>query len=124
MVGLAVEMVRAASLTLPPVGSWWRQVHHVIPIGFVGVISWSVWLVRFTLSRRYRPVPAGFFATTSVVVPSYREDPGILEECPASWLAENPAEIIVVPDVADVEVINRLHAWHDAGWTLRAPGRP
>jgi hyaluronan synthase len=119
MVGLAVETVRAASLSLPPIGSWWRQVHHVIPIGFVGVISWSVWLVRFTLSRRYRPVPAGFFATTSVVVPSYREDPDILEECLASWLAENPTEIIVVPDVADREVIARLDAWAAVNRRLR-----
>ena len=119
MVGLAVETVRAASVPLPPIGSWWRDVHHVIPIGFVGVISWSVWLVRFTLSRRYRPVPPGFFATTSVVVPSYREDPDILEECLGSWLAQNPTEIIVVPDVADVEVIARLNAWAGVNRRLR-----
>lgn len=119
MVGLAVETVRAAYVHLPPVGSWWRDVHHVIPIGFVGVISWSVWLVRFTLSRRYRPVPVGFYATTSVVVPSYREDPDILEDCLASWVAEKPDEIIVVPDVADVEVIARLDAWAAVNRRLR-----
>jgi len=119
MVGLAVETVRAAAVPLPPIGSWWRDVHHVVPIGFVGVISWSVWLVRFTLSRRYRPVPPGFYATTSVVVPSYREDPDILEDCLASWVAENPDEIIVVPDVADVEVIARLNAWSGVNRRLR-----
>src|ERR1700753_4227101 len=119
MAGLALETARAASVSLPPIGSWWHQVHHLVPIGFVGAISWSVWLVRFTLSRRYRPVPAGFFATTSVVVPSYREDPDILEECLASWLAENPHQNIVVPDVADVEVINRLNAWAAADRRLR-----
>ena len=52
--------------------------HHLVPIGLVGAISWTVWLVRFTLSRMYRPVP-GYMATTSVVVPSYREDPDILD---------------------------------------------
>jgi hypothetical protein len=93
MAGLALETARAASVSLPPIGSWWHQVHHLVPIGFVGAISWSVWLVRFTLSRRYRPVPVGYFATTSVIVPAYREDPGIVAECLDSWLAENPTEI-------------------------------
>jgi hyaluronan synthase len=45
------------------------------------------------------------------VVPSFREDPDILERCLASWLAENPTEVIVVPDVEDREVIARLEAW-------------
>jgi hyaluronan synthase len=89
---------------------WWRQLHHWVPIGFVGAISWSVWLVRFTLSRVYRPVPVGYMTTTSVVVPSFREDPDILERCLDSWLAENPTEVIVVPDLEDIEVIRLLRA--------------
>jgi cellulose synthase/poly-beta-1,6-N-acetylglucosamine synthase-like glycosyltransferase len=84
------------------------QLRHLVPLGFVGIISWSVWLLRFTLSRVYRPVPPGFSATTSVVVPAFREDPDILDRCLRSWLAENPTEVIVVPDLQDIEVIERL----------------
>jgi hypothetical protein len=65
------------------------QLRHLVPLGFVGLISWSVWLLRFTLSRVYRPVPPGFSASVSVV-PSYREDPVILERCLSSWPAEDP----------------------------------
>jgi cellulose synthase/poly-beta-1,6-N-acetylglucosamine synthase-like glycosyltransferase len=103
-------LVVHAGVTLPRVASlgWWRQLHHYVPIGLVGVLSWSVWLIRFTLSRRYRPAESGYTATTSVVVPSYREDPDILDRCLESWLRENPTEVIVVPDVADTEVIERL----------------
>ena len=103
-------LVVHAGVTLPRVASlgWWRQLHHYVPIGLVGVLSWSVWLIRFTLSRRYRPVESGYPATTSVVVPAYREDPDILDRCLESWLRENPTEVIVVPDVADTEVIERL----------------
>jgi cellulose synthase/poly-beta-1,6-N-acetylglucosamine synthase-like glycosyltransferase len=90
--------------------SWWRQLHHWVPIGLVGAVSWTVWITRFTLSRLYRPVPPGYATTTSVVVPSYREDPDILERCLDSWLAENPTEVIVVPDLADTEVLRRLRA--------------
>jgi cellulose synthase/poly-beta-1,6-N-acetylglucosamine synthase-like glycosyltransferase len=90
--------------------SWWRQLHHWVPIGLVGAVSWAVWLTRFTLSRVYRPVRPGYQATTSVVVPAYREDPEILARCLDSWLAENPSEVIVVPDVADTEVIALLRA--------------
>src|SRR4030088_1137255 len=110
MVGLHLQVVHAL-VPLPGVqGAWWRQLHHWVPIGFVGAISRSVWLGRFTPSRLYRPVPDGYTATTSVVVPSYREDPGILLQCLETWLAENPAEVIVVPDLKDTEVIGHLTA--------------
>jgi cellulose synthase/poly-beta-1,6-N-acetylglucosamine synthase-like glycosyltransferase len=88
--------------------AWWQQLHQVIPIGVVGALSWTVWLTRFTLSRVYRPVPVGYRTTTSVVVPCYREDPDIVERCLNTWLAENPTEIIIVPDVRDTVVINRM----------------
>ncbi len=99
-----------AAITLPRLTSlgWWRQLHHYVPVGLVGGISWTVWLIRFTLSRVYRPVRPGYTTTTSVVVPAYREDPDILERCLETWLSENPTEIIVVPDVGDSEVIARL----------------
>ena len=43
MAGMYPEIVQAAVVGLPRIDdSWWRQVHHVIPIGFVGAISWSV----------------------------------------------------------------------------------
>jgi cellulose synthase/poly-beta-1,6-N-acetylglucosamine synthase-like glycosyltransferase len=118
MAGLGAETLLAAG-ALPPVGAWWQQAHHIVPIGFVGAISWSVWLVRFTLSRLYRPVPNGYTATTSVVIPSYREDPGILEQCLVTWLAENPNEVIVVPDLADTEVIRRLRTCAALDWRLK-----
>jgi hyaluronan synthase len=78
-------------------------------LGIVGLLSWSVWLVRVSLSRRYRPVPIGYRTTTSVVVPAYREDPETIVRCARTWLAEKPTEVIVVPDAGDVEVIARLH---------------
>jgi cellulose synthase/poly-beta-1,6-N-acetylglucosamine synthase-like glycosyltransferase len=98
-----------AALVLPKIHiARWSSLRRVLPIGVVGIISWSVWLIRFTLSRVYRPLPNGFTSSTSVVVPAFREDPDILSRCLDSWLAENPGEIIVVPDLEDVEVIQRL----------------
>jgi cellulose synthase/poly-beta-1,6-N-acetylglucosamine synthase-like glycosyltransferase len=90
--------------------SWWTKVHHYVPIGVVGGLSWSVWLIRFCLSRIYRPEKPGYTATTSVVVPSFREDPGVLSRCLDSWLAEHPSEVIVVPDLEDESVIALLRA--------------
>lgn len=90
--------------------AWWQQLHHWIPVGLVGAVSWTVWLTRFTLSRVYRPVPSGYLTTTSLVVPAFHEDPDIIERCLDSWLAENPTEVIIVPDAADTEVIGRLRA--------------
>jgi cellulose synthase/poly-beta-1,6-N-acetylglucosamine synthase-like glycosyltransferase len=97
-------------------GITWQQIvqwRSLLPIGIVGVLSWSVWVIRFTLSRFYRPVSVGFLTTVSVVVPSYREDPEIFKRCLGSWLAEKPTELIVVPDLADQEVIAILRRCDD-----------
>jgi hyaluronan synthase len=89
------------------------QVRRFLPLGIVGLLSWSVWILRVTLSRFYRPVPTGYRTTTSVVVPAYREDPDIISRCLATWLRENPTEVIVVPDLDDHEVIERLRSVKD-----------
>jgi cellulose synthase/poly-beta-1,6-N-acetylglucosamine synthase-like glycosyltransferase len=85
-----------------------RDWHLFIPIGVIGVLSWSIWLIRKLLSNRYRSVVNDFRTTTSVVVPSFREDPDVLERCLESWLAERPTEVIVVLDVEDQETARRL----------------
>jgi hypothetical protein len=103
--------------------STWGQARHLIPIGVAGSISWAVGLVRMLLSRFYRPVAVGFRTTTSVVVPSYREDPEILDRCLDSFLAENPTEVIVVPDASMpcMRPASRLgisvgRSWRSARW--------
>ena len=80
-----------------------------IPLGLIGILSWSVWLVRRTLSRHgYREVVNDFRTTTSLVVPVYREDADVLERCLRTWLAEGPTEIILVVDDRDDLLLARL----------------
>jgi N-acetylglucosaminyltransferase len=81
-----------------------------LPLGIAGVIVWALWIYRWLLSRSYRPTINTFRATTSVVVPSFREDPEILMECLATWLAQDPDELIIVPDLVDLAVIAQLQA--------------
>jgi cellulose synthase/poly-beta-1,6-N-acetylglucosamine synthase-like glycosyltransferase len=92
---------------LPVIARDWRL---LLPIGVVGALSWSIWLIRKILSARYRPVVNDFRTTTSVIVPSFREDPGVLERCLDTWLAQSPTEVIVVLDVGDREALARLSA--------------
>lgn len=89
----------------------WRFLEHLSylgPLGLVGVISWTVWLGRWLLSRRYRPIVNLYRTTVSVVVPVYREDPDVLMRCLRTWLDENPTEIILVVDVGDEGALDRL----------------
>jgi N-acetylglucosaminyltransferase len=78
------------------------------PLAVAGTIVWGLWLYRVILSRMYRPTFSSFRTTTSVVVPSYHEDPDILMRCLDSWREQSPTEIIIVLDVADVEAYNRI----------------
>lgn len=78
------------------------------PLAIAGTIVWGLWLYRVILSRRARPIVTSFRTTTSVVVPSFHEDPDILMRCLDSWRAQEPNEIIIVLDVADVDAYNRI----------------
>lgn len=91
--------------------SQWRL---LFPIALAGIVVWSLWLYRFVLSRLARPIVNDFTTTTSVVVPSYHEDPDILVRCLLSWRAQHPDEIIVVLDVDDTECQERLLALNDS----------
>jgi N-acetylglucosaminyltransferase len=88
----------------------WRE---VMPLGLAGIFVWALWLYRAVLSRFARPVVNDFRTSVSVVVPAYREDPEILLECLDSWLEQGPMEVIIVPDVEDVEVQRRLARYGD-----------
>lgn len=83
----------------------WRQ---ILPLGIAGLVVWSLWLYRAIGSRFAPAVENNYRTTTSVVVPSYREDAEILVTCLKSWLSHQPTEVIVVVDVADVECQQRL----------------
>jgi N-acetylglucosaminyltransferase len=65
------------------------------------------------LSHRAGPIVSAFRASTSVVVPSFHEDVEILMSCLDSWRAQNPGEIIIVLDVADLEAFERIEALAD-----------
>jgi N-acetylglucosaminyltransferase len=88
----------------------WRE---VMPLGVAGGFVWLLWLYRAVLSRFSKPIVNNYWTTVSVVVPAYREDPDILLECLQTWLAQNPMEVIIVPDVDDVEVQRRLRQVRD-----------
>jgi cellulose synthase/poly-beta-1,6-N-acetylglucosamine synthase-like glycosyltransferase len=97
-----------------------------LPLGLIGLLSWSVWFTRRFLSHHhYREVVNDFRCSTSLVVPVSREDPDVLERCLRTWLAESPDEIILVIDDQDLLLLGRLHdlalptvrivAWRHAG---------
>lgn len=82
------------------VNGQWRD---WVPLAVIGVLIWGLWLYRAISSRFCRPVINDFRTTTSVVVPSFHEDPQILLRCLGTWRAQNPTELIIVLDLADVE---------------------
>jgi cellulose synthase/poly-beta-1,6-N-acetylglucosamine synthase-like glycosyltransferase len=95
-------------LVIPDIGRRLQEAWFLVPMGIVGFVSWSVWILRWIMSRCYRPVVNDFRTTTSVVVPVYREDADVLSRCLASWLRQKPDEIILVVDTGDTAVLERL----------------
>lgn len=85
----------------------------ILPFGTVGMISWGFWLVRKLLSATASPVVNDFRTTTTVVVPSFHEDPAVLLRCLRTWLQQGPSRIIVVLDLADTEAESLINALGD-----------
>lgn len=78
------------------------------PLAAAGIFVWALWLIRSIMSAGARPIESDFRASVSVVVPSFHEDPDILLRCLESWRAQDPDEIIIVLDVADVDTYDRI----------------
>ena len=72
-----------------------------IPLGVLGLVRWTSWLVRRIPAALYRPVTGDFRLPMSIVVPVYQEDPKIFAEAIESWLANDPIEVVLVIDVTD-----------------------
>jgi cellulose synthase/poly-beta-1,6-N-acetylglucosamine synthase-like glycosyltransferase len=71
------------------------------PLGVLGLIRWSFWLVRRIPAVLYRPVADGPRLPISVVVPVYQEDPVVLAAAIESWLDNHVSEVILVIDSSD-----------------------
>lgn len=83
------------------------------PLAAAGIFVWMLWLIRSIMSASARPIESDFRASVSVVVPSFHEDPDILIRCLESWQAQDPDEIIIVLDVADIATYDRIVAIGD-----------
>jgi cellulose synthase/poly-beta-1,6-N-acetylglucosamine synthase-like glycosyltransferase len=101
------------SLTGGSVSEFYAEISPYFPLAVAGEIVWGLWLYRFILSHRAGPIITDFRASTSVVVPSFHEDPEILMSALESWRAQKPDEIIVVLDVEDLDAYHRITALAD-----------
>ncbi|MFJ6653484.1 glycosyltransferase [Microbacterium sp. NPDC091313] len=90
--------------------SFAQQLMWLLPFGFLGIVSWGFWIIRKFLAAITRPVRNDYRTTTTVVVPSFHEDPDVLVRCLGTWHRQGPSRIIIVLDVADVEAQRRIEA--------------
>ncbi|MFJ6003471.1 glycosyltransferase [Arthrobacter sp. NPDC092385] len=102
-----------SSLDWTDVSAFWAEVSPYFPVAVAGAIVWGLWLYRFILSHRAKPIVTNYRTTTSVVVPSFHEDPDILMSALESWRSQHPDEIIIVLDVEDLDAYARIEALQD-----------
>ena len=65
------------------------------PLGVLGLVRWSFWLVRRVPAVLYRPIPDGPLLSMTIVVPVYQEDPKVLATAIESWLRNAVFELDV-----------------------------
>jgi cellulose synthase/poly-beta-1,6-N-acetylglucosamine synthase-like glycosyltransferase len=91
-----------------------------LPLSLLGVLVWGEWLIRQLFGRAYRPARDPHHETTSLVVPVYREDASVLEQSLATWLKNEPNEILLVIDHSEHELIGRAREWERREPRVRA----
>ena len=119
----AIESV-IATIDWGAIEDFFKSIAPYFPVAIAGTIVWGLWIYRFALSRRARPILNAHRATTSVVVPSFHEDPDILMQCLESWRAQGPDEIQRGPaGVMDAEATVRAGEGHSVSVVTFARAR-
>ncbi len=78
------------------------QLWYVIPLGLIGLVRWTCWLIRRVPAAYYTPVVSDHREPITVVTPVYDEDPVIFRYALESWLANaHVVEVVCVIDVTD-----------------------
>ncbi len=74
----------------------------------VGTVNWAIWLMRRARSTFYRPVKERYHATTSVIIPVYKENKKTLKDTIDSILKNKPEEIIIILDHTEKNLMTFL----------------
>ncbi|HZD79556.1 MAG TPA: glycosyltransferase [Actinomycetota bacterium] len=80
---------------------WIGSLAFLVPLGILGVIRWTSWLIRRLPAVLYRSVENDHREPLSIVVPVYQEDPQTFRYALESWLRNDVEEIILVIDHTD-----------------------
>jgi hyaluronan synthase len=81
-----------------------------LPFGFLGLISWTVWVARRALTALYEPTRGDHTEPVTVVAPAFREDPVVLVQAVRSWLAAGADEIVLVMPEDEPENVEHARA--------------
>lgn len=79
-----------------------------IPLGFIGVWRWSVWIFKRCAGLKYKPISSKIQSskTLSIISPVYNEDPKIFRSALTSWKKNDPDEVICIIDESDTNCID------------------
>ena len=83
-----------------------------IPLGVVGMITWSLWALRRLYGATYKPFQGSFSSTTSVIVPVYMEDPEVLLGLASALMDNNEHRLAA----ASLKRLVQLQPKHVKAW--------
>ena len=101
---------------------WWYYLLGT-PLGVLGLVRWSLWLVRRVPAVLYAPAGGWYRRPLSVVVPVYQEDPATFTRALESWLVNRIEEIILVIDSTDLECLRIARRYPVTVLTTDVPGK-
>lgn len=91
--------------------SFFLQLNELLKYGYVKafliffIYTWVIWLSKVILSLKYKPVKTKYRPSFQVIVPVYKENLSVFDQCLKSIVLQKPSKLIVAIDGGDVEMI-------------------
>lgn len=98
----------------------------LIPLGILGAVRWSVWLLKRLPASFYRPIENDYDCTATIITPVYGEDPVLFRRALDSWIANGPDRIIAVIDVTETtceQIVREEYAGRVEIMPINLPGK-
>lgn len=102
----------------------WATTGQLYLFALFMIMIWSLWLLRVTLARYYRPWTRPYETSTSVIIPVVDEPEELFRSVLERIIEQRPTEIIVVINGPRNETLEKLCGALEVRWAwTETPGK-
>jgi hyaluronan synthase len=109
--------------------SFFLQLNEFLRYGYVKAFliffayTWVIWFTKLIFSLKYKPIINQYRPSYQVIVPVFKEDPVVFEQCLSSIINRKPSKLIVAVDGGDNQITQIAKKYTDDVLILEKVGK-